>query len=45
MMYKLMRFRIQSSSTPKTNWCLGLMIKRYYQKRTSYVETLSKINK
>ena len=25
----------------KTDWCLGLMIKSYYQERTSYVETLS----
>ena len=26
----------------KTDWCLGLMIKSYYQVRTSKVETLSK---
>ena len=29
----------------KTDWCLGLMIKSYYQVRTSKVETLSKKNK
>ena len=46
MMCKLMRYRIQSSPTSKTNWCLGLMmIKRYHQKRASYVKILSKINK
>ena len=36
---------IQSLPTLKTNWCLCLMIKNYYQKWTLYVKTLLKKKK
>ena len=42
-MYK--RSGVQSLPTLKIDWCLGLMIKSYHQKRTPYVETLSKKKK
>ena len=28
------RFGVQSPSTSKTDWCLGLMIKSYHQEQT-----------
>ena len=42
-MYK--RYGVQSPPIPKTNWCLGLIIKTYHQEQTSEVEIFSqKIN-
>ena len=35
----------QSLPTPKTDWCLTLMIKSYHQEYMSWVETISKKRK
>ena len=34
--------KVQSLSTPKTNWCLSLIINNYYQKQMLWIETLKK---